>query len=101
MECLTLIPEQQDTLGITIARRHLSLLTRCSSSLPATETVRLRLGLLTTAWQVVGAAIASLDEIRFDARPRCTICGQNMLVVSCTVQWGEFVHLEGHDPAFP
>ena len=51
-----------------LARRHLSLLTRYSSPLPATETSRLRLGLLTTAWQVIDAAISSLDEIRFDAQ---------------------------------
>jgi hypothetical protein len=52
----------------TLACRHLSMLTRYSSPLPATETIRLRLGLLTTAWQVIDAAISSLDEIRFDAQ---------------------------------
>jgi hypothetical protein len=52
----------------TLARRHLSLLTRYSSPLPASETIRLRLGLLEAAWQVIDAAISSLDEIRFDAR---------------------------------
>jgi hypothetical protein len=51
-----------------LACRHLSLLTRYSSPLPATEAIRLRLGLLTAAWQVIDAAISSLDEIRFDAQ---------------------------------
>ena len=48
--------------------RHLSMLTRYSSPLPASETIRLRLGLLTAAWQAIDAAIASLGEIRFDAQ---------------------------------
>jgi hypothetical protein len=52
----------------TLARRHQSLLTRYSRPLPASEIIRLRLGLLTTAWQVIDAAISSLDEIRFDAQ---------------------------------
>jgi hypothetical protein len=52
----------------TLARRHLSMLTRCSSPLPATETIRSRLGLLEAAWQAIDAAIGSLDEIRFDAQ---------------------------------
>jgi hypothetical protein len=50
-----------------LARRHLSMLTRYSSPLPTSETIRLRLGLLTAAWQAIDAAMASLDEIRFDA----------------------------------
>jgi hypothetical protein len=50
-----------------LACRHLSLLTRYSSPLSATETIRLRLGLLTAAWQAIDAALDSLCEIRFDA----------------------------------
>lgn len=48
-----------------LACRHLSLLTRYSKPLSATESIRLRLGLLTAAWQAIDAAMASLDEIRF------------------------------------
>lgn len=51
-----------------LASRHLNLLTRYSRPLPATETIRLRLGLLSAAWQAIDAAIGSLDEIRFDAQ---------------------------------
>ena len=51
-----------------LACRHLNLLTRYSSPLPATEIIRLRLRLLEAAWQAIDAAMASLDEIRFDAR---------------------------------
>lgn len=49
---------------------HLSLLTRYSSPLPASEIIRLRLGLLEAAWQTIDAAMASLVEIRFDVRER-------------------------------
>jgi hypothetical protein len=52
----------------SLACRYLSLLTRYSSPLPASEIIRIRLGLLTAAWQAIDAAMASLDEIRFDAR---------------------------------
>ncbi len=51
-----------------LACRHLSLLARYSSPLPATETIRLRLGLLAAAWQAIDAAIGCLNEIRFDAQ---------------------------------
>lgn len=53
-----------------LARRHLSLLTRYSIPLQASYIIRLRLGLLTAAWQAIDAAIASLGEIRFDAQQR-------------------------------
>lgn len=49
-----------------LACRHLSLLTRYSTPLSASETIRLRLGLLAAAWQAIDAALASLCEIRFD-----------------------------------
>lgn len=53
-----------------LACRHLSLLTRYSKPLPATETIRLRLGLLAAAWQAMDGAMASLDEIRLEACDR-------------------------------
>lgn len=53
-----------------LGRRHLSMLTRYSSRLPPSETIQLRLGLLSTPWWVIDAAIGSLDEIRFDAQQR-------------------------------
>lgn len=46
------------------------MLARYSSPLPASETIRLRLGLLEAAWQAMDAAMASLDEIRFDVSQR-------------------------------
>lgn len=54
----------------TLARRHLSLLVRYIKPLPPSETIRLRLGLLSAAWGAIDAAMASLDEIRFDAQHR-------------------------------
>ena len=53
-----------------LACRHLSMLARYRNPLPPSETVRLRLGLLEAAWQAMDAAMASLDEIRFDAYHR-------------------------------
>ena len=53
-----------------LACRHLSLLTRYRSPLPASEIIRLRLGLLEAAWQAIDAAMASLEEIRFDIQRR-------------------------------
>jgi hypothetical protein len=53
---------------IPLARRHQSMLARYRNPLPATETIRLRLGLLSSAWSVIDAAMASLAVIRFDAR---------------------------------
>jgi len=41
-----------------------------NGSTSAMETIKLRLGLLTAAWQAMDAAITSLDEIGFDAQ-RC------------------------------
>jgi hypothetical protein len=52
---------------LPFACRHLNMLARYRNPLPATETIRLRLGLLAAAWSVIDAAISSLDEIRFDA----------------------------------
>jgi hypothetical protein len=51
-----------------LARRHLSMLTRYRSPLAATETIRLRLGLLEAAWEAINAAVSSLEEMRFDAQ---------------------------------
>jgi hypothetical protein len=51
-----------------LACRHLSLLTRYSSPLSATETIRLRLGLLEVAMFAIDAAMGALGEIRHDAR---------------------------------
>jgi hypothetical protein len=50
-----------------LACRHLSMLASYRNPLPPPETVRLRLGLLDAAWQAMDAAMASLDEIRFDS----------------------------------
>lgn len=50
------------------ARRHLELLSRYRSPLPATYSTKLRLGLFTAAWWTMDVAMSSLDEIRFDAR---------------------------------
>lgn len=50
-----------------LACRHLSMLTRYHSPLPPSETIRLRLALLEAAWQAMDAAMASLDDIRFDS----------------------------------
>lgn len=56
--------------NIPLARRHLSMLARYRDPLPATETIRLRLGLLSSAWSAIDAAMASLAEIKFDAKLR-------------------------------
>jgi hypothetical protein len=54
--------------------RHLSMLARYREPLPPTESIRLRIGLLTAAWQAIDAAMASLDEIRFDVRRHGSTC---------------------------
>jgi hypothetical protein len=43
------------------------MLTRYRSPLPASEIIRLRLGLLGAAWQAIDAAMASLEVIRYDS----------------------------------
>jgi len=53
-----------------LACRHLSMLTRYSRPLPASETIRLRLGLLEAGWLAIDATMGSLGEIRFDAQRR-------------------------------
>ena len=53
-----------------LACRHLSMLTRYSRPLPASETIRLRLGLLEAGWLAIDAAMGSLGEIRWDASQR-------------------------------
>ena len=53
-----------------LACRHLSMLARYRNPLPSSESIRLRLGLLEAAWLAMDAAMASLDEIRFDVQRR-------------------------------
>jgi hypothetical protein len=52
------------------ARRVLAELARHRVMPSATESVKVRLAFLESAWQAIDAALASLSEIRFDARQR-------------------------------
>jgi len=55
------------------ACRHLSMLSRHRDLLPATETVKLQLGLISAARWIIDAAMGSLDEIRYEAHQQCII----------------------------
>jgi hypothetical protein len=52
------------------ARSHLNELARHRVMPSATESVKVRLAFLGSAWQAIDAALASLDEIRFDVLRR-------------------------------
>ncbi len=56
--------------SLPFARRHLEELARHSVMPSATESTTARLAFLNAAWESIDAAMASLDEIRFDVRLR-------------------------------
>jgi len=57
-------------LSFPLARRVLAELERHRVMPSATETTDKRLAFIRSAWQAIDAALASLDEIRFDAHRR-------------------------------
>jgi hypothetical protein len=61
---------QEAARSFPFARRVLAEMERHRVMPPATESTKVRLAFLESAWQAIDAALASLSEIRFDAQQR-------------------------------